>query len=276
MTTVPTPPISFAPFAVPTQAFLPEGTAANDVLEDREYERLLGHPRVRSFLEQKLRSRRMPRAQKEDLVGAVFEKLWERRTDRSPANTLPRMLGLARAILKAKLVDRQRHQKIVDETTGEPPEEHDDVRSPHSKRPDKALHVKQQMLFVNEMAPKLGITEDDLEVMYAMTYDREGDQRATWETLAAERNTTPGALRKRIERLQQAMRAAWNRRLRGPLLLTLILLAMLLLYVLAAIGPARHAPPPEPAPQPTVHQLAPEAPPAMLEEVTPDVPAPGK
>lgn len=306
-TTLPTPPVSFVPFALsprtghapvtethpPTPALLPGQAAANDVRDDGAYARLVADPRVRKSIDNRLRHRinvkflSISPDEKEEIVARVYESLWKRRTDRDPASTLPRIRGLARTIVDGKIVDFLRHRDTENEDLVDAPGEHDadlakagaedmpnfvdELRPARPMTPERSLRATEQLEYLNEMAPKLGVTDDDIEVMYAMTYDRTGDERATWEELAAERKTTAGALRKRIERLQEALKEGWDRRMRRSLFLTLLLLAMLILFVLVALGPARNAPPPQPPPQPTVHQLAPRAP----VEITTDAPPSG-
>ena len=294
-TTIPTPPISFIPFALtpspepaappapvpaPRPLAPPAKAPSNDDAErvapmgDAAYRLLLSDPRVRAYLWARLGPIRIARTDKEELIDAVFEVLWKRRTSRDPARTLPRMLGFARTILEGKLVDYWRHQDAVHEDIVDAPQTSvedrppsgsksweqptyvDEVRPPRSFTPEDSLHAKQQMQYVNEVAGKIGLTDDDVEVMFAIAWD----ETATYEELAAERGMKPGALRTRIHRLQKAVREGWNKRVKRTLILTLLLLAMLLLYVLAAIGPARKPPPPAPLPEPTVHEAAPVAP----------------
>jgi len=299
-TTIPTPPISFIPFTLtpstgpaappaplpaPRPLVPPAKAPSNDdaervtPLDDTAYRLLLSNPRVRAYLWARLGPIRIPRQEKEDLIGTTVEVLWQRRTSRDPARTLARVLGLAKTVLEGKLVDYWRHQAIVDEdivdapgpraegptARGKPwdqPTYVEEVRPPRSFTPEETLDAKQQMQHVNEVAAKIGLTDDDVEDMYAMAWDGE----ATYEELAAARGMTPGALRTRLHRLQKAVREGWDRRVKRTLILTLLLLAMLLLYVLAAIGPARNPPPPPaPLPEPTVNQVAPVAPTATTQ-----------
>ena len=292
-TTIPTPPISFIPFllapnAAPSPGAEPAAPAArrpllpaakapsnDDVervppLDDTSYQRLLADPRVRASLWARVGPVKMPRPDKEDLVGQVLEILWLRRANDDPARTLPRILGLARTIADGKLVDYWRHKEVVDEDIVDAPRSHDDdaplhdgqptyveeLRPPRSFLADDALDAKQRMQYVNEVAAKIGLTDEDVEDMFALTYDAE----ASYEELAAERGMTPGALRTRLHRLQKAVSEGWARKVKRTLILTLLLLAMLLLYALAAIGPARNPPPPAPRPEPTVQEVAPVAP----------------
>ena len=148
----------------------------------------------------------------------------------------------------------------------------DELEPARTMTPERSLQATEQALYVDEMAPELGVTDDDIEVMYAMTYDRFGSDRATWEELAAERGTKPQRLRKRIERLQAALKEGWERQMKRSLYLTLLLLAFLLLYVLAALGGRETPPPPEPAPRPTVHHLAPQTPTEVLTDGPPAEP----
>jgi DNA-directed RNA polymerase specialized sigma24 family protein len=252
-------------------------------LDEMAYRALVSDPRVRAYLWARLGPVRIPRQEKEELIGAVFEVLWQRRTSRDPARTLARLMGLARTVLEGKLVDHWRHQAAVAEDivdaprttiedrhasgkSWEQPNYVDELRPPRSFTPEDSLHAKQQMQYVNEVAAKIGLTDDDVEVMFAITWDEE----ASYEELAAERGVKPGALRTRIHRLQKAVREGWERRVKRTLVLTL-LLAMLLLYVLAAFGLGRRPPPPAPLPEPTVHEVAPVAPTAT-EPAKPDVP----
>ena len=303
-TTIPTPNVAFSPSPIPRTPSADDGggtlprskPAANDVRpaqpDAAEYDRLLTDPRVRAFLWARLGPIRIRRGDKEDLITSVLDALWRRRTDRDPASTVPRMLGLAWTILQGKLVDYWRHADLVSEVfvdaprvhkeddpppprdkRGEQPTYVEDLRPPRSMNAEDALHAKQQMQYVNEVAGKIGLTDDDVEVMYAVTYD----SKASYEELAAERGMTAGALRTRIHRLQKAVREGWDRRVKRTLILTLLLLAMLLLYVLAAIGPGRKAPPPPaPLPEPPVHEVAPVAPTATVTTQVPQDEEPRK
>lgn len=283
-TTIPTPSVSFSPISLTGLA--DGGTArpspkppANDARplapeSADEYGRLLSDPRMRAFLWGRLRPIHIPDPDKENLVGAVLATLWQRRTDRYPVRTLDRMQGLGRTILEGRVVDYWRRQKTAAARTVDAPRTTpardavplpdkpwnqpnyvEELRPPRSITPEDALHAKQQMQYVNEVAAKIGLTDDDVEVMFAITWD----EKASYEELAAERGVKPGALRTRIHRLQKAVREGWNRRVKRTLILTLLILAMLLLYALATIGPA-HNPPPAPLPAPTVNQVAPVAP----------------
>jgi len=117
---------------------------------------------------------------------------------------------------------------------------------------------------VDAIAPQIGLTRDDVEVMFAMTWD----SKATWEELGRERGETGAALRHRIERLQEKVSKAWKRRIAPKVLLTLLIVAMLVLYALTVLGPARR-PPPAPLPEPTLHETAPVAPTAPTETAPP-------
>ncbi|HEY3816823.1 MAG TPA: hypothetical protein VGL81_06625 [Polyangiaceae bacterium] len=229
---------------------------------------------MRAFLWARLGPMQLPREFKEDFVGDVMVALWQRRTDADPASTIHRMVGLARTILEGKLVDYWRHQEILDERTVDAPRTYaedapdadeaegqptyvEELRPLRSLMPDDALDAKQQMEHLNEVATEIGFTDDDVEDLYAVTWD----SNATYEELAEERGMTPGALRTRLHRLSKAASESWDRKVKRRLILPLLLLAMLLLYVLAAIGPARKPPPPPaPLPEPTVHQVAPVTP----------------
>ena len=137
-----------------------------------------------------------------------------------------------------------------------------------SMTPEDSLDVKQQLQHANDVAARIGLTDDDVEDMYAMTWD----DTASYEELAAERGMTPGALKTRLHRLREAVNASWERKVKRTLILTLLLLAMLLLYVLATLGPARNPPPPPaPLPEPRLHEApashpAPVAPPESFED----------
>jgi hypothetical protein len=288
----PSPPPPPSPASLPTASPTltapsyapPRKPPANDAAppalpEHALYAKILTDPRIRAFLRSKLRARQLAPADKEDLLSSVTEALWRRRTDRSPALTLPRMLGLAVKILQDKLVDFYRHRDVVASTIRDAPRVHqedlpprdkpddqpnyvDELRPAHSMREDEAFETQQRMAYVNEMAPKIGLTRDDVEVMFAMA----SDPQATWEELAAERGETRGALRHRIQRLQAKMRKEWSRRVAPELLLTLLILAMMAFFALAAAGLARRSPPPPPVPlpEPTVHEIAPVAPTATI------------
>jgi len=299
-TTILTPSISFSP--IPLTGLADGGTAlpspkpaANDARplapeSADEYGRLLSDPRVRAFLWGRLKPINIPDPDKKNLVGTVLATLWRRRTDRYPVRTLERMQGLGRTILEGRLVDYWRRQKTAAGRTVDAPRTTpakdavplpdkpwnqpnyvEELRPPRSITPEDSLHTKQQMQYVNDVAAKIGLTNDDVEVMFAIAWD----ETATYDELAAERGVKPGALRTRIHRLQKAVREGWNKRVKRTLILTLLLLAMLLLYVLAAIGPARNPPPPVPLPEPTVHEVAPVAP-TTTAELPPEVPTSGK
>jgi hypothetical protein len=136
----------------------------------------------------------------------------------------------------------------------------EELRPLRSMREDDAFEAQQKVAHVNEMAPKIGLTSDDVEVMFAVTWD----ERASWEELATERGETSGALRHRIQRLQEKIRKGWSRRIAPRLLFTLLLLAMLALSALGALGLARKPPLPVPLPGPVVHEgVVPSAPAAV-------------
>jgi hypothetical protein len=306
-TTIPTPSLSFVPVALSSLAGAPPASAplpyvspppsaANDAppaqaddAEHAEYAALLAHPRIRSFLMERMRAKQLQASDKEDIFSAVRETLWKRRHDRHPPRTLPRVLGLAKKIVDGKIVDFFRHAAVVrerfrdaprvnhdeDAPPGDSPSDQpnyvEELRSPCSVRPDDELETKRRKAFVNEMAPQLGLTRDDVDVMFTMTWDSD----ATWTELAAERGETPAKLRQRIGRLQAKMRKAWARRIAPKVLLTLLIVAMLVLYALTIFGPARNPPPPAPLPEPTVHEVGPVAPTTTAQSL-PTGDAPGR
>jgi hypothetical protein len=271
----------------PLSSLPPPKAPANDAERARsahaEYGKILTDPRLRAFLGRKLGATQLAIADQEDLLASVLETLWRRRADRHAAQTLPRMLGLSLKILHGKLVDFYRHQDVVALIIRDAPRVHQEdspsrhepadqptyveqLRPPRSLQSDEAVEMRERMAYVNGTGAKVGLTDDDVEVMFAMTWD----ERATWDELADERGETAGALRQRIRRLQEKMQAGWSRRLAPKLLLTLLLLAMLVLFALAALGPARRPPPPPtPLPAPTAHEVTPVAPTAHAPETPP-------
>jgi DNA-directed RNA polymerase specialized sigma24 family protein len=272
---IPTPPVPFSPFPLAPPARAPSNDADRIAPTDAgAYGRLLSDPRVRAYLWARLGPIRIPRAQKEDFVGAVLDALWSRRTDRHPVDSVARMLGLARTILEAKLADHWRHLAVVAKVEVEPAPEGGgpagELPPLRSITPEERLDAKQRLEHINLIAASIGLTEDDVDVM-TMTYEGE----ASYAELAAARGMTAGALRTRIHRLQSAIRRSWGRRVKRTLLLTVLLLALLVLCALAAMGPARNPPPPAPPPAPTVHRagpVSPAAPPAAFPPVVPTGP----
>jgi DNA-directed RNA polymerase specialized sigma24 family protein len=221
---------------------------------------------------------------KQDLVSSVTETLWLRRTDADAPDSLRRLLGLARTILTGKLIDHWRHEDVVEEHVvpashalprdpdgddgDDDPNDVDELGLPRCVTPESALATKEQLLFADEEAPAIGMTDDDVETMWALTYDRE----ATYRELADERGTTEGALRTREHRLRKTLNVGWVRR---SVILTLLLFTLLLL-ALAAIGVGRRPPPPDPLPPPpTVREVAPPPAPAPEPERVEETP-PGK
>jgi DNA-directed RNA polymerase specialized sigma24 family protein len=251
-------------------------TMSSNPTEHREYAALLSHPRLRSFLKKKLVGKNLKAVDKQDLVAQAIDALWRRRDDRDPPRTLERLLGLAATILHGKLVDHYRHNDVVAELMvdaprparirkGDPrpvnpraqPNYVEEILPLRSMTPLDALEAKEKLEFFEKEGAKLGVTEDDVEVMVAYECGEAG-----LEELAAERGKTGGALRTRLHRLHGKLSDAWKHHVnRGTIILTVLVLAMLLLYALALIGPARNSPPPPPAPPiPTVLQPAPIAP----------------
>jgi hypothetical protein len=282
-TTIPTPSLSFSP--VPLAPSANDGASAtplpapsptaNDVRpvarpDFAAYGRLLADPRVRSYLWARLDDVNIARADKRELVDGVVATLWKRRTAKYSVDNLGRMLGLARTILDGRLVDYWRHQAVLDAKVVNPPQPDgghsrkpqnqptfvEELQPPTSMTPERSLLAKERLEYVNSVAAQIGLTDDDVEVMYAVTWD----PTASYEELAAERRTTASALRSRIHRLQEKVRKGWSRHTKRSLVLMLLLLAMLLLFALSALGPARNPPPPAPLPEPTVHEIAPVAP----------------
>ncbi|HEY6462596.1 MAG TPA: hypothetical protein VIY73_20650, partial [Polyangiaceae bacterium] len=260
---------------------------------EAEYRALLSSPKVRAFLERRVRPLDISADDKSNLVDGVLEALWERR-DRNPPPTLPRLLGLARCIVKRRIASYCRHdartrERFVDAkrvavtspedgdsapAVGDDPAEQpnyvDSILPLRSLTPEAAALVREKLRFVQEIAPRIGMTDDDVEVMWALTYDPARDRM---EELAAERGVTPKGLRSRIERLQKAIEEGWEKRMKRRLLLTLLLLA-LLAFVLAAVGAGRRTPPPPPdtLPELRTHELAP--PPAVPHPVAQPAPPP--
>jgi hypothetical protein len=248
---------------------------------------------VRAFLEQRVRPLDMPGDDKSILVSGVLETLWERR-DRNPPPTLQRVLGLARCIMKRRVASYCRHdartrERFVDAkrvavvspehggaapAVGDDPAEQpnyvDAIMPLRSLTPEAAALVREKLRFVGELAPKIGMTDDDVEVMWALTYDPGRDRM---EELAAERGVTAKGLRSRIERLQKAIEQGWEKRMKRRLILTLLVIA-LLAFLLAAVGAGRRTPPPPPEtlPELRTHEVAP--PPAMRQSVPQPAPEP--
>lgn len=250
------------------------------------YARALSDVRLRDYLRARLAALDMPRADQQDVLAAVLDGLWRRRADADPACTMPRIFGLAKTILDARLVDHARRQgvrdaRIVDApraagaAASEPgdgprdvPNFVDQLPPASPMTPERALRAKEQLAFTQELAPKVGLTEDDVEVMWNMTYDPD----ASWEELAAERGVGADALRMRISRLREKLNRAWTRRLAPRTLLTLMLLLLVVWYALAALGPARSTPLPEPLPPPPPARVERRvAPPPATTEAPPPV-----
>ncbi len=272
-TTIPTPPVPFFPIAPPApsrsdasramDALLPRSTPGNDPPSptEAEYRALLAHPELRKFLQRKVAKLDIPSADARELQAEVVDALWARR-DRDPPATLKRLLGLAKCILKRREVDYLRHKQVersrlvdaarvaVRDEDAPPEESGDPADQPNyvdcilplrALTPEDALLTREKLAYVGEVASKIGLTEDDIEVMWALTYDK-GPGRM--EELAAERGMAPKGLRCRIERLRNALEKGWEKRMKRTLVLTLLLLALLVFFVLAAVVAGRRTPPP--------------------------------
>ncbi|HEY1693791.1 MAG TPA: hypothetical protein VGG39_16605 [Polyangiaceae bacterium] len=258
-------------------------TPANDpapgVPTVEAFARALSDPSLGAYIAATLAPLKLPYGDKADIAASVKDALWRRRGDADPACTMPRMFGLAKTVLDGKIkdyfrritVERARFDdapRTVSDGEGEGsegkrdrPNVVDRLRPSSPMTPERALLARHQLAFVQQVAPEIGLTEDDVAVMHDIRWD----ENATWETLAAERGTTGEALRKRITRLQAKLDARWKKVLRRKLILPVFVLLLLLLLGLVAIVAGRSAPPPPepPPPAPTVQVQPPPAPPPV-------------
>ncbi len=186
------------------------------------YSVLLTHPHVRQAIWRMVR--RMPRADGQDLISQSFEALWRRRDDPHLPDCIERMIGLARRVMGAKIVDYYRRRdversRIVDaphipRDEDEPPparrprEEQpnfvDEILPPVSIDASELLGVRQQLAVVQSDAERIGFTDDDLEIMLAVDADE-----VTLEEAAAARGMAGNALRMRLLRIRRRLDQAW-------------------------------------------------------------------
>jgi hypothetical protein len=255
------------------------------------YGKLLSHPRVQSFLAERVDPYGLPAADASDIIGQVLAALWARRHDDDPPDTLGRLLGLAGVVFEGKLADYFR-RKDVDQrrrvdaarlvggeaagTEGDPrraPDPMDEIHLHRSMTPEDALQAKEQLAFVSVQEERGVITRDDMEVMQAQ---RSGER--TFEELAAERGMPAEALRQRIHRVRKRMVKAWleySLFTKAWMIVFLILLFLVVVTVVVAALRRKEPPPPPlpPPPAPTQTQPAPtqvQLPPAP--ETPPETP----
>jgi RNA polymerase sigma factor (sigma-70 family) len=221
---------------------------------------------VREFLTLRVQEQGLPRADGEDLISQSYLALWRRRTDDDPADNLPRMVALARTVLKGKLADYYRHKLVVQarikdapnprgeaheagESARDQPNYVEELRPRRSMTPEVLLQAKQQMQFVKDNASKVGLTDADVETMQAVDCDE-----MTLEQAAALRNMKPSTLRSRLHRIKKRLNEAWRKHnlIRSPTTLMLLILLALVIYAVALAGARRNDPPPQPPPQRTL------------------------
>ena len=229
----PTPPSSFRPFALPPAA-PPARSPGNDPSPPEPppatFAAAVAHPGLSAYLHARLDPYGIPDADKADIAAAVKEGLWRCRGDADPACTMPRIFGLAKKVLDARLTDYWRAQAVRQarftdgptEPGDDEPEERDGPRDFPSyvdrlpatapTDPERALLAKEQLAFVQRVAPEIGLTDDDVQVMW----DRDDDEEATWDKLAAARGVSAERLRKRITRLREELNTLWSRALANP------------------------------------------------------------
>jgi hypothetical protein len=237
----------------------------------------MSDPRLWAYVAATLAPLKLPYGDKADITSSVRDALWRRRADADPACTTERMFGLAKTVLDGKIKDYWRRitverarfddaPRTVSDGEGEGSEGRRDrpnvvdrLMPSSPMTPERALLARHQLAFVQQIAPEIGLTEDDVTVMHDIRWD----ENATWEKLAAERRTTPAALRMRITRLQEKIDGRWKKLVASKLWLPALLLLLLLLLAVATIVAGRSAPPPPetPPPAPTVQLEPPPAPP---------------
>jgi RNA polymerase sigma factor (sigma-70 family) len=238
---------------------------------DAPYAQLLSHPRVRTYLEEQLAKLELQPADARDLLGQTLEVLWKRRDSPNRPDSLERVLGLGGTVLKGKVVDYFRHKAVTDrrivdapevprdpgdpargkETSGaDQPNTVDEIAPPRSINPRHQLEAKRKLAFVRDVADKVGLTDDDLEVMQAIDAGE-----VTLEQAAAERGLKSSTLRVRLHRIRNKLRSAWAKHLaiRSVTLLILLMVTFFVLYALA-LGAARRWLPPPPRPERT-HEM---------------------
>jgi RNA polymerase sigma factor (sigma-70 family) len=193
------------------------------------YADLLTRPEVRTALWKRVW--RLQPADAADLVSESFEALWRRRDDPNLPDSLPRMIGLALRVIDGKVVDRNRRRavdrkRLVDAARLVPRDEDDaplaqvagedqpnyvdEIAPLRSITAYDHLAARQKLAFVQSCAHRVGLTDDDVEVMQALDADE-----LTVEQAAAERGIPAGALRVRLHRLRQRLGQAWAEQLDG-------------------------------------------------------------
>jgi DNA-directed RNA polymerase specialized sigma24 family protein len=239
------------------------------------YAELLAHPRVFEFLHMKLALRDVPKAQSKELFSQTLEALWRRRLDADRPDTLERLLGLAATILEGKAIDYFRRRAVEARTIVDAPRVPsedpdplqrvnrskpqdqpnyvDEIAPPRSINPEDHERVREKMEFLQAQAPKVGMTDDDVECMLAIDAGEITVQQA-----AAARNMEGNALKVRLHRIRQKLGKAWAKQLSiSPTTLVLMILMLLMMFALATAGARRSDPPPPEQPQRT---LAPHEP----------------
>jgi DNA-directed RNA polymerase specialized sigma24 family protein len=186
------------------------------------YSVLLTHPHVRQAIWRMVR--RMPRADGQDLISQSFEALWRRRDDPHLPDCIERMVGLARRVMEAKIIDYYRRRdversRIIDaphvhrdddeppparRSSAEQPNFVDEILPPASIDAAELLGVKQQLAVVQSCAERVGFTDDDLEIMLAVDADE-----VTLEEAAAAHGMAGNALRMRLLRIRRKLDQAW-------------------------------------------------------------------
>jgi len=223
-----------------------------------DFGRLLGHPRLREYLRLSLTAYSLQEADRLEIASQVMDALWRRRTDADPPNNLPRLIALARKVLDGKLTDFFRHREVErehlvdapmpareDGRKGAPagkdqPNFVDELVPARSFDPESECEVAEKMALVQDKLLDGTLTHDDLEVMQA---DQAGE--ATLAELARERNVEPAALRKRLQRIRDALKKEWTIRSTPMLVLTILMLLLLVTLAIAMAGRSDPPPPPQ-------------------------------
>ncbi len=186
------------------------------------YSVLLTHPHVRRAIWMMVR--RMPRADGQELISQSFEALWRRRDDPHLPDCIERMIGLARRVMEAKIIDYYRRRdversRIIDaphvhrdeneppparRSSAEQPNFVDEILPPPSIDAAELLAVKQQLAFVESCAERVGLADDDVEIMQAVDADE-----MTLEQAAAAHGMAGNALRMRLLRIRRKLDQGW-------------------------------------------------------------------